>query len=115
MKWTLTAAILVSGCHSHGSSDDDHDGPSMSAVGARITSQVRENALETRLNEGKRECAGIRWENEQPLCSRDGALMRVVSLRPGEAAYYCPEDGFYWYSKSGVWLGPFQSGIGGPK
>jgi hypothetical protein len=114
VRLLAAACIVVAGCHSHGPSgpgDDDDDGPSMSAVRARITSQVRENALETRLAEGSRECRAIRWSDGHPICARDDADMRTVTLRAGETAYYCPEDGFYWYLKDGVWLGPFQSGL----
>jgi hypothetical protein len=114
VRLLVAASIVVAGCHSHGSAghgDDDEDGPSMSAVRARITSQVRENALENRLADGSRECRAIRWSDGRPICARDDADMRTVTLRAGETAYYCPEDGFYWYLKDGAWLGPFQSGL----
>ena len=113
MRKVLAAAVLIGGCHSHGhdeSGGSDNE-PSISMIRARVTNQVRTELLDQRLGEGKPACAGIVWETGRPVCARDRAEMVTVALRTDEVAYYCPVDALYWYSKSGVWLGPFSSGL----
>src|SRR5204862_6151928 len=115
MKIALVAVALLAACdhdHSLGSSGaGEIDGVSVTAVRARITTDVREKRLEDRLNEAKPDCKSIRWEAGKPVCARDGSEMIAVALREGESALCCPQEGIYWYCKSGLWLGPMDAGL----
>jgi hypothetical protein len=104
--------------------EEINEPPSSHRIKAALLNDVRNGRmLHLRLSEGRKDCPGIVYEENVPLCAADRKPLEYYVLRSDpldkpyrvdEAAYYCREESVYFYRYVGgpqrldVWLGPYR-------
>jgi hypothetical protein len=100
--------------------------PSAHAVKAAILNDVRrDRMLHLRLDEGRRDCPWILYQENRPVCAAEKCRkpLEFYSIksdpvdqpyRVDEMAFYCRGESLYYYNYRGgprkldVWLGPYR-------
>lgn len=104
--------------------EEINEPPSGHRIKAAILNDVRQGRmLHLRLDQGRRDCPGIVYEGNAPVCAADRSPLEYYVLRSDpldkpyrvdESAYFCRQESIYYYRYAGgprkldVWLGPYR-------